>query len=165
MPDSHSALNHDVRDMPGESHTHSDEIRKRVWLEVIHGEPSTMKLHAYCSICGCIRQMNGQGKQPAHFIEGLSKLIAALPKRARLVEVQARLIVKGIEADETLSDPYSSPYSLQIERYVEIIRGHRPDIDEDLILRSLSQEHGKRNSSRKDETDMAAGGSRTPYER
>jgi hypothetical protein len=151
--------------MPGKDHTHSDEIRKRVWLEVIHDEPSKMKPHAYCSICGCIRQMNGQGKQPSHFIEGFSRLIATLPKRARLVEVQARLIVKGIESDETLSDSYSSPYSLQIERYVEIVRGYRPDIDEDLILRSLSRERANRSRAHMDDTDMAAEDSRGPYKR
>ncbi|MBX8645608.1 MAG: hypothetical protein KIS30_02455 [Thermoplasmata archaeon] len=148
---------HGMTDILGGSHVHVGGTRERVWLESIPDEPSTMDLHTYCAVCGRVRQKKDHGKQPSFFVESLSRLMTLLHGRERIVEAQARLIVRKIMSDDTICDTYSSSYSLQAERYVEIVRSYRPDLDDMLILRStISYRKGKKGNDDRQKDASAA---------
>ncbi len=142
-----SGCDHGRSDVFETGHAHTEGRKERVWLERIPDEPSTMEIHSYCSICGRVRPKNGQGRQPSFFVEAVSRLVSMLSGRSRIVEVQARLMVRSIMNDDTIHDSCYSPYSLQAERYAEIVRSCRPDIDDRLILRSLSPDRNGRKRS------------------
>lgn len=118
-------------------HRHATEHAKGLWLELIESAASTMSGYDYCPECGSVRQKTDPGRRNEFFFTALSRLKKSLSSgEKKLTESQARLIVRSISADGALNDTYASSYESQADRFVEIVRKVRPDLDEDTIKHS-----------------------------
>lgn len=126
-------------------HEHrSSRADQRLWLEAIHDEAATIRLHPYCVECGAVRSMlPKRGRPMGHFQRALGNLQGILedhPKYAKLAQVQARLIAKAIEAVPDFDDPYSMPYETQWSLFVAAVQHVRPDLSVELLEGALPRE-------------------------
>ena len=138
------------RTAPGSAPAHehrSSRADERLWLEAVHDEAATMRLHAYCVDCGAVRSaLPKRGRPIGHFHKALGNLAAILedhPKYAKLVQVHSRLISKSLEAIPEFDDPYSMPYETQWALFLAAVQRVRPDLPIDLIEEALPREPRK----------------------
>ncbi len=129
-------------------HEHrSSRADERLWLEAVHDEAATIRLHAYCVDCGAVRSMlPKRGRPIGHFQKALGNLQAILadhPKYHKLTQVHARLIAKALEAVPDFDDPYSMPYDTQWAIFVASVQRVRPDLPIDLLEDALPREPRK----------------------
>ena len=133
---------------PAPAHEHrSSRADERLWLEAVHDEAATIRLHAYCLDCGAVRStLPKRGRPMGHFQRALGNLAGILedhPKYAKLAQVHARLIAKALEAVPDFDDPYSMPYETQWSIFVAAVQRVRPDLPLELLEDALPREPRK----------------------
>ncbi len=124
------------------THQHVDSAAdQRKWLESRHDEAATMRLHAYCLMCGRVKTMQRPtAKRLGFYLGGLATLKAYLERRsdyAKMTQSQSRLMTKALEGLRDFEDPYGMSLEAQARLYLHAVQGVRPDLDEELVLRLL----------------------------
>ncbi len=130
------------------AHEHrTSRADERLWLEAVHDEAATIRLHAYCVDCGAVRSMlPKRGRPMGHFQRALGNLEGILedhPKYAKLAQVHARLIAKTLEKIPDFDDPFSMPYDTQWAIFVAAVQRARPDLPIELLEDALPREPRK----------------------
>ena len=135
----------DVPSGPAKEHEHrTSGSDQRLWLEAIHDQAATMRLHAFCVDCGTVRSsLPMRGRPLGYFDHALANLKADLedhPYYPKLVQVHSRLIAKALAGIPDFGDPYSMPFETQWAIFVNTIQRFRPDLDIDFIERTLPRD-------------------------
>ncbi len=111
------------------------------WLPLLQGEKKlTLSPHPYCDKCGLVRNVGpDRPRKLGFYVDKLSELERYLEEedskggKTKLTEAQKRLIVKKMEDEEVFNDLYGVLASTQEEKFVEIVKDFRPDLEEKLI--------------------------------
>jgi len=115
-----------------------------VWLEAIHDEAATIRLHTYCVDCGAVRStLPMRGRPMGYFQHALANLKAILdhhPSLPKLAQVHSHLIAKALESIPDFGDPYSMPFETQWTIFYSMVKRYRPDLDDDLVEQALPRE-------------------------
>ncbi|RLI81031.1 hypothetical protein DRP07_08140 [Archaeoglobales archaeon] len=106
------------------------DSRQKDWLPSCN---SILKLHPYCSKCGYVRNISSdRGKETGYFANILGIMKRDMERRGyKISQVQIRLIMREFEK-RRLNDTYSTPFSLQIREFVDIVRKFVP-VSEDRL--------------------------------
>ncbi len=114
---------------------------QRKWLEVRVDEAATMKPHAYCVICGRVKNLDGpRAKRLGFYLSALAALKEYLGRSAKygkMTQTQSRLITKALEGLEQFEDPYGLSLDVQVHCYLDVVRSVCPDLDDELVLRLM----------------------------
>ncbi len=117
---------------------------ERVWLEAIHEEAATMRLHAYCADCGAVRSRRPmRGRPMGYFQQALANLMTSLedhPRYPKLAQVHRHLIGKTFESIPEFADPYSMDFETQRKIFMDSVRRYRPELPIDLLEEVLPRE-------------------------
>ncbi len=117
---------------------------ERVWLEAIHEEAATMRLHGYCTDCGAVRSRRPmRGRPMGYFQQALANLMTSLedrPRYPKLAQVHRHLIAKDIESIPEFADPYSMDFETQRKIFVDSVQRYRADLPIDLVEEVLPRE-------------------------
>ncbi len=111
------------------------------WLPLLRKKHEmTLALHPYCEKCGLVRNIGpDRPRKIGYYIDKLSELERYLKNedskggKNKLTEAQKRLIVKEMEEQEVFKDLYGVLASTQKEKFIEIIKKYRADIEEHVI--------------------------------
>ena len=117
------------------------ESRDYDWLPMLRKlESMTLAPHPYCEKCGLVRNVGpDRPKKVGYYMEVLSRIEKHLKKehdkgsKFKLTETHKRLIVKKIQDEEVFFDLYGVMATTQEERFLEIVKEVRPDIEECVI--------------------------------
>lgn len=125
-----------------EGHQHVDcPPGQRRWLERKLGQAATMRPHVFCVTCGKLKNLNGpKARRLGFYLSGLSALRAYLgrsPEHGKMTQSQSRLITKSLEGLTAFEDSYDLDQDIQGRIYLEAVKGVRPDLEEELVLRLL----------------------------
>ncbi len=116
----------------------------RLWLEAIHDQAASMRLHGYCVDCGAVRSMLPmRGRPTGYFAQALANLKADLednPKHAKLAQVHGHLIQRALDAIPDFDDPYSMDFETQRSIFVGAVQRYRPDLDLEFLERAMPRE-------------------------
>ena len=134
---------------PAKEHEHrTSGSDQRLWLEAIHDQAATMRLHAFCVDCGTVRSsLPMRGKPLGYFDQALANLKADLEHHAyypKLVQVHSRLIAKALAGIPDFGDPYSMPFETQRAVFLRSVQRVRPDLPVDLIECVMPREPRRR---------------------
>ncbi len=126
----------------GVEHEHIDcSPDQRKWLERRLDQAATMRPHAYCLACGKVKNLDGpRAKKAGFYLSGLSALKEYLERSAvygKMTQSQSRLITKTLEGLKEFEDSYGLRLEVQAQLYLEAVKGVRPDLDDELVLRLL----------------------------
>ncbi len=111
------------------------------WLPLLTGDTElTLSPHPYCDKCGLVRNVGpDRPRKLGFYVDKLSELEKHLERedskggKSKLTEAQKRLIVKKMEEEKVFNDLYGVLASTQEEKFVEIVKEFRPDLEENLI--------------------------------
>ncbi len=111
------------------------------WLPLLRKKRKmTLAPHPYCGKCGLVRNVGpDRPKKIGFYVDKLSELERYLENedskggKNKLTEAQKRLIVKEMEDQEVFIDLYGVMASTQKEKFIDIVRKYRPDIEEKVI--------------------------------
>lgn len=117
------------------------ESRDYDWLPMLRNlESLTLAPHPYCEKCGLVRNVGpDRPRKIGFYMEVLSKIEKHLKKehdkggKCKLIETQKRLIVKKIQEEEVFNDLYGVMATTQEEKFLDIVKEVRPDIEEGVI--------------------------------
>lgn len=121
--------------------TCAHESHRTDWLPMLGKRHElTLAPHPFCDRCGLVRNIGpDRPRKLGFYTDVLSKLEGYLENehsrggRHKLIEAQKRLIVKEMEEDELFQDLYGAKGSAQEDKFVEIFRKFRSDVDEQEI--------------------------------
>ncbi len=117
---------------------------KRLWLEAVHDEAATMRLHAFCTDCGAVRsRLPMRGRPMGYFQQALANLKATLedhPRYPKLAQVHGHMIAKAFESIPDFADPYSMDFETQRMIFVGSVQRCRPDLPFDFLEEILPRE-------------------------
>ncbi|MBS3781581.1 MAG: hypothetical protein KGY66_03755 [Candidatus Thermoplasmatota archaeon] len=111
------------------------------WLPLLRRDTElTLSLHPYCENCGLVRNVGpDRPRKLGYYVDKLSELENYLKNedskkgKNKLTEVHKRLIVKEMEEEKVFNDLYGVLASTQEEKFVEILKKYRPDLEECVI--------------------------------
>ena len=117
------------------------ESHERDWLPLLKGDNQlTLAPHPYCEKCGLVRNIGpDRPRKLGYYTDVLNALEQHLENehkkggKHKLIEAQKRLIVKKMQEEELFQDLYGVLASAQEERFIEIVRNYRPDIERNEI--------------------------------
>jgi len=111
------------------------------WLPLLRKDTElTLSLHPYCQHCGLVRNVGpDRPRKLGYYVDKLSELERYLKNedekkgKDKLTEVHKRLILKEVEEEEVFNDLYGVLASTQEQKFVDIVKKYRPDLEEFLI--------------------------------
>ncbi len=111
------------------------------WLPLLREDTElTLSLHPYCDHCGMVRNVGpDRPRKLGYYVDRLSELERYLKNedekkgKNKLTEVHKRLIVKELGDEEVFNDLYGVLASTQEQKFVEIVKKYRPDLEECVI--------------------------------
>jgi hypothetical protein len=111
------------------------------WLPLLKGKSElTLAPHPYCERCGLVRNIGpDRPRKLGYYTDVLNALEEHLENehkkggKHKLIEAQKRLIVKRMQEDELFQDLYGVLASSQEERFIEIVKEIRPDLERNEI--------------------------------
>lgn len=111
------------------------------WLPLLRKNTKlTLSPHPYCGFCGLVRNIGpDRPRKLGYYVDKLSELERYLKNedekkgKNKLTEVHKRLIIKEVQEEEVFNDLYGVLASTQEEKFVEIVKKYRPDIEESVI--------------------------------
>lgn len=111
------------------------------WLPMLMEKKSlTLAPHPYCEKCGLVRNVGpDKPRKVGFYMDVLSRIEKHLKRehdkggKYKLTETHKRLIVKKIQDEEVFFDLYGVMASTQEEKFIDIIKEVRPDIEKYVI--------------------------------
>lgn len=111
------------------------------WLPLLREDTElTLSPHPYCDHCGMVRNVGpDRPRKLGYYVDKLSELERYLKNedekrgKNKLTEVHKRLIVKELGEEEVFNDLYGVLASTQEQKFVEIVKKYRPDLEECVI--------------------------------
>jgi len=121
---------------------------KQEWLPLDNDlesnkKTSQLKKHPYCKECGLVKSLRIDRAKPLGFYTNILRDLREYLQRqnkktggvvAKLSAVQMRLIIKELRDMGDFEDDFIRNRRAQIKIFVKVVKKHRPDLHEEMIL-------------------------------